>query len=229
MKPVTLSTCLWAVVLASPAIAAVIEVQVPAHSEWCKMVTVSDVAVLGTAAGQGALFRSGQEPIADCARFREISQIGVPYVRGISQNAPGVPEVRLEFCSVVAGTSNPCEGIELRSVAVASFLAAVCAQAASADCQLEIANALKGEPWKLTDAAVEAVAWRFVQTGDPASTPAAILKSLQGTTMQLGFSDAPAVTVASYIVVAAPVPPVPAPAENGGEEQVPEEGPSSAQ
>jgi hypothetical protein len=214
MQSAALSIFLCAVAIASPGNAAVNEVQVPAHTEWCKTVSLADATVLGTSAGQESAFRAGEEPIADCARSHEISQIGLPYVRSSSQSAPGAPDVKLEFCAVVTAGANPCPGIEARVIAAASVLAAVCAQAASADCKAEIGKALKGEPWKLTDEAVEALAWRFVQASDSANTSATILAALNGTPMQLGFSAAPAAPIAPYIVVAVPVPSTPAPAEN---------------
>ena len=198
--------------------AAVVQVDVPAHVEWCNTIIVTDSSALSSPEAQQKVFRRGQEPIALCARNGRVERIGVPFVRSVTTNPQQPSELSLMFCSVMKSDAQPCEGIEKQNVGVTKVLAAVCPREASTQCMSEVTAVLRAEPFKLDDAAIERVQWRFAGTGNSSATPEAIAAALNSTETQGVFGQTQATgpnEPLPFVVVAAPAPVVktpPAPA-----------------
>ena len=201
--------------VATAAPAAVVQVDVPAHVEWCSTIVIRDKNALSTPEAQQDVFRRGQEPIALCARNAEVERIGVPSVRDVKVNPKDESEVSLTFCSVMKSEAQPCEGIAKQNVGVTTVLAAVCSQETSTDCMDEVSAALRAEPFKLDDAAIERVQWRFAGTGDSSATQEAMAAALNSSDTQVVFGKTQATEIEEpplpFVVVAAPLPAAAAP------------------
>jgi hypothetical protein len=201
---------LLSVALAAPA--GVVQVDVPAHVEWCATVVVPEKNALNTQEAQQEVFRRGQAPIALCARNAMVERIGVPFVRDVKVNPKKESEVSLTFCSVMKGETQPCAGIEKQNVSVTQVLAAVCPRDTSAACLSEVTAALRAEPFNLDDMAIERVQFRFVATTSSSATPESIGAALNSSDTQVVFGKTQATEVVEeplpFVVVTAPLPKV---------------------
>lgn len=191
--------------------ATVIEVEVPVHREWCNTVTVPDARQLRTPGDQQGLFRSAFEPIAQCARFKGVSDIGVPFVRETIKGKANPDRLELVFCAAISKETPACSGISVRIIPKVNMLAAVCREEESAKCQGEIETVLKDVPWKLDEAAIRSLPWRFVRANSSTASSATIIAALNGSSLRIGVGeDTRKEELLPFVVVAAPVPVTPA-------------------
>lgn len=192
----------------SGARAAVLQVEVPAHAEWCQTIVIPDMDILRTPEGQQGVFLEGSEPIVLCARPSGLARIGTPYVHETASSKGKPKELRMTFCAVVPSGASVCDGIAARQVPAVEVLAAVCKQGESAACRTELEQALKGEPWKLDAAAIGQTKWRFAQASEGSASAAVVVDAFTGATFQVGkrTDGDPAAPAAGFVVVAAPVP-----------------------
>ncbi|MEO6194930.1 MAG: hypothetical protein ABIS20_18090 [Thermoanaerobaculia bacterium] len=148
------------------------ELELPAHVEWCTTVHVPDATQLTTREAQQAVFGDGVKSITNCARAnaKRLSRIGTPFLSESTPVEADSKEMRFTFCAaIVPVTDDPpgCEGIAVRQVAEQKVVVGGCPEnEATGSCAEKMSTALRGDPWKLDQAAIHALAWRYVQATD---------------------------------------------------------------
>lgn len=208
-----------ALVIASAAYADVLEVEIPAQTQWCRTVTV-DVEEMTVAGQYEETLRRNIEPLEACGRSRSLTAIGIPYISATTFNAAAVPpKAEITICATVPATAESCDNtIVKRTIEIVKMLAVVCREDQVDSCRDEVSTVLRADPWRLDDASIQAMAWRIAQAKNDAATAVNVIASLTATDGQVLQSanqteTARAPLRSASVVVAVPMPPSPAPPE----------------
>ncbi len=220
MKPYLMIAVL-AALAAAPALGGALELEIPAHVEWCTTLSVKDATRLATQEARQAAFGDAGKSITDCARAnaQSLSRIGVP---ALSESVPASAdgkEMQLTFCAAVSPVKDDppsCEKIVVRRVAAQRVVFGACPQEVAESCPEKMAEELRGNPWKLDEKAIQALPWRFAQLTDAVTDDVDTMIAFLtfGTVRAAGPTNPAAAPekVLPFVVVVAPLPPAPPPA-----------------
>lgn len=174
--------------------AAVLQVAVPAHEEWCTDVALADRGDLSPETQQ-AMVRRAMEILAACSLAKQVTHLGVPFVAAMTAISPESDELNITFCAVAPGEAEPCEQVWHRTRAAHNVLASLCPAAASSTCRTEVEAALRGE--QSNTGGVEKstqVTWQFVGTAASRLTPEAVWDALTDMPLAIEGSGEPPAT-----------------------------------
>lgn len=215
-----------ALVIASAMDAEVLQVEIPAQTQWCRTATVNIEEMILPGRYEETL-RRNIKPLEECGRSRNLTAIGIPYVAATTLNADAVPpNAEITLCATVPAAADSCDAIARRTTQSVKMLTVVCREDQVENCRDQLTAVLRGDPWRLDDAAIQALSWRIAQAKSDAPTAANVIGSLIATDGQVLRSadqteTARAPVRSASVVVAVPMPSPPAPPEVAPNQRVP--------
>jgi hypothetical protein len=129
--------------------------------------------------------------------------------------------MRLTYCAAIVSAADAlptCEGVGVRRVPAQKIAVDRCQENEGGDtCAMKMSEELRGDPWKLDDAAIHSLAFRYVQAtdalGDSVDTWVALLTfgSVNAVAPPAPAGAAPERAL-PYVIIVAPLPPASPPA-----------------